>query len=298
MNYENPDWQMILDQIAAIRDQQNYTRQNIGFLLEQFQSMDERIRAAAALAAEGCIFEQGVLGAVTGLSQYDESDAVRYAAIRALGTVIREGIEQGFEESAGATTFLDEAEEWDEYQTGSLTDEYVGVKHALLNLLEYDDDPVIQEPAMDALSWLGFQETIREKVRDLMESGILGLQKAAVRAMGKFPEYWIDDIAALLNDTTDTDLLLSAIRSSTNSNSATLADKLPPLLKHNNHTIIAATIDALAGINLTKDLSQILQDYSLHDNPDVQIAAKQAIDMVSRKNFERYMQDDLGMGLE
>ncbi len=176
MNYENPDWQMILDQIGAIRAQQNFTRQNIGFLLEQFQSMDERIRAAAALAAEGCIFEQGVLGAVTGLSQYDESDAVRYAAIRALGTVVREGIEQGFEESAGATTFLDEAEEWDEYQTGSLTDEYVGVKHALLNLLEYDDDPVIQEPAMDALSWLGFQETIREKVRDLMESGILGLQ--------------------------------------------------------------------------------------------------------------------------
>ncbi len=113
--------------------------------------------------------------------------------------------------------------------------------------------------------------------------------------MGKFPEYWIDDIAALLDESTDTDLLLTAIHSSTNSKSSTLAVKLLPLLKHSNNAIIAATIDALAGINLTDDLTQTLQDFSLHEDPDVQIAAKQAIDMVSRKNFERYMQNDLGM---
>ncbi|MGH1363192.1 MAG: HEAT repeat domain-containing protein [Calditrichia bacterium] len=297
-NIENPDWQMILDQVAAIRDQQNYTTQNIAFLKEQFQSSDERIRAAAALAAEGCIFEQGVLSVVMGLSQYDDSDAVRYAAIRTLGTVIREGIEQGFEEASGANNYLDDAEEWEEYQTGSLTDEYVGVKHALLNLLEYDDDPVIQEPAMDALSWLGFQETIRYKVQDLFESGILGLQKASVRAMGKFPEYWMDELSRIISSETESALLLEAIRSVMNTHSSELASQLEALLNHENDDILIATINSLAGINQTVDLPQVLQAFSLHENTEVQLAAKRAIDLVSRKNFERYMQDDLGMELE
>lgn len=292
---QHPEWRAILEILVSIREQEDYSPANVEFIRLQLQSLDDRVRGGAALTASGCIFEPGILELVIDLAEEDDNLAIRKAAIQSLGAVISEGVAQDFEDEIGSDTWMDEVEEWSDYQTGSLRDDYLRVKYLLFNFLEYQDDITVQEAALAALVDLGFLMEIREKTVELLASERQSSQLVALHAIGKYPGYWEDELAELISPDTPNALLKEAISASYSSNSARLAKKIEGVLGHADSEVLRFALLTLANLNKTEGLADILQHFSLHEDPLVQEAAKEGIELTSRKNFEDYMKDNLGM---
>jgi len=289
---EDPRWKEILQRLSEIRDREAYDAEEVEFIREHLKSMDDRIRGGAALAAEGCLFEPYILDSLIQIVEEDPNEAVRKAAIQTLKGVIYEGVMQDMERDTGADTSLDDAEEWQEFQEGSLQDDYNRVKYALLNILEDVTRPSgLREAALIALSDLGFRQDIREWIEDFINSGKQSSRLVALHAMGKYPQYWENYLIKYISPETDKALLLEAISASYSSSSAQLARQIEKVLKHPDPDVIIYALMTLANINKTENLGEILQKFSLHADPRVQEAARDAIEHFSKKNFGDLMEE-------
>ncbi|GAB4338602.1 MAG: hypothetical protein Kow0037_22790 [Calditrichia bacterium] len=293
------DWREVLERLQNIREQEDYSGFNVDFIRATLQSEDEKIRAGAALAAEGCIMEPHILDLLLDLAENDPSLAVRRAAIRPLGVIIHEGILNNAEDPEGADTTLDSVDDWNEIQEYSFQDNYLRVKDLLFRTLEDQfEDPGVREAALQAISDLGYLEEVRDWIRELVQSGRESSQLVAVRAMGKFPHYWIEELKQFLDLGTPKDLLLEAISSAYSSESEILAERLLDVLESDDPEIISFALLTLANINKTPQLGEILQKFSLYPSPIIQEAAKEAINMYSGKSLDSFMKDQLGFSDE
>lgn len=293
------DWREVLEKLQNIREQEDYSGFNVDFIRAALQSEDEKIRAAAALAAEGCILEPHILDLLLDLAENDDNPAVRRAAYKPLGNIIHEGLINNAEDAEGADTTLDMVDDWTEIQEYSFQDNYLRVKDLLFRTLEDQfEDPGVREAALQAVSDLGYMEEVRDWIRELVQTGRESSQLVAVRAMGKFPQYWIDELEQFLDLGTSKDLLLEAISSAYSSQSEILADRLLDVLESDDPEIISFALLTLANINKTPQLGEILQKFSLYPNPMIQQAAKEAINMFSGKSFDSFMEDELGFTSE
>ena len=292
---EARDWQAVLDQLARIREESDFATGNVEFIREQMQSEDDRIRAAATLAAEGCIFEPYVMDLVIDIVENDPVAPIRKAALQALQGVIEEGLAQELEDDRGYSTQMDDVEEWEEYQSTNLQEDYQRVKAVLMYLIETDDDPEIQGLALASLGPLADRELIREKIGDLIEHNEPSVQRAALQAISNNPQEWEAEIGAFLDPDTPTPILREAIAAAFSSESAILAEKITLLLNHEDPEVLRYAILTLGNINKTPNLGDMLQHFSLHNDTSVRAAARDAIDLISDKNFDHYMRDSLGM---
>ena len=292
---EHPDWKAILTRLSEIREQGDYSPANVEFIREHLQSFDERVRGGAALAAGGCLFEPYILDIIIEMAENDVNLAIRKAAIQSLAAVIYEGVMQGMEDEAGSTTFMDDAEEWEEMQTGSLQEDYQRVKNLLLGVLNLEEDIGLQESALSALADLGFLPEIREKVAEFFKSGRASSQLVALHAMGKYPQYWEDELAEMIRPDTPPAQLKEAIGACYSSESARLARAIEGVLNHPDPEVLRYAILTLANINKSENLMDILQHFSLHEDPLVQEAAREGIEQASKQNFSDYMRDHFGI---
>ncbi len=292
----NSDWQETLQRLSNIREQDDYSTANVDFIRESLLSSDERIRGGAALAAAGCLFEQHIIDLLTTIAEEDDIAPVRKAAIDSLRGVIEEGVEQGLEDEDFEP---EDMEEWEEFQTQTLQQEYLRVKKdMLLGILQNEEDDLeVRALALFNLSSLGFSEYIRYWISEFYESPHQSSRIAAVKSMGKYPYHWENELEALLDTRTAKPLLMEAISSSYSSDSARLAEQIEDVLNSSNRDVdvICYSLRTLANINRTENLGEILQEYSLHADEKVQQAAKAAIEVFSNKSFDRYLHDELGM---
>ncbi|MCB0297863.1 MAG: hypothetical protein KDG51_22015, partial [Calditrichaeota bacterium] len=196
--------------------------------------------------------------------------AIRKAALQSLGAVIHEGVMQGMEDEQGAGTGMDDAEEWEEFQSGGLKDDYQRVKNLLFTLLEDEEEPELQQLALSGLSSLGFLEEVREKIGEFYDSGRTSAQLVALHAMGKFPQYWIDQLASLIRPDAPPALLKEAISASYSSQSPRLAQAIEGVLDHRDSEVLRYALMTLANLNLSENLGEILQRFSLHENSAIQ----------------------------
>lgn len=291
----DPDWKDVLDALAQIRYQEDYSPANVDFIRQHLGSTDDRVRAAAALTAQGCILEPYLLDAVMEMAEYDENTAVRRAAIQSLATVIHEGVMQDWEDEQGAGTAMDEAEEWEELQSGELREDYQRVKYFLMNLLEDDSDYTFQEVALSALGDLGFLPEVQAAISRSLDSPRRSSQLVALNVMGRYPQYWEDELAALIKPETPVALLKEAISASYSSESGQLAAAIAGVLDHSDPEVLRFALLTLANINKTEGLGEILQRFSLHENSLVQEAARDGIELINKKNFSGFLEDELGM---
>lgn len=289
------DWKETLQRLSRIREQQDFSTANVDFIRECLLSSDERIRGGAALAAVGCLFEQHIIDLLTTIGEEDEHPAVRKAAVQSLREVIEEGIRQGLEEEDFEP---EDMEEWEEFQTETLQQEYHRTKNMLLGILQNEEDDLeIREMALFNLSSLGFSEYIRYWISDFYDSPNQSSQLAAVKSMGKYPCYWEEELAGVIDPSTERTLLMEAISASYSSDSPKLARRIENVLTipHADVEVICYCLLTLANINRTENLGKLLQEFSLHPDETVQQAAKEALEVFSRKSFDRYLQDELGM---
>jgi len=295
LNMSINNWKDVLTKLSEIREKGDYSPANVQFILEHLKSPDDRIRGAAALAAHGCIFEPYILDTLIELIENDSNNAIRKAAIKAMENLIYEGILQNFEDEMGSGPELEFYEEWDEVQTESLREDYLRVKNLFLNIIEDEfEDVELRETALIALSDLGFLEVVREWIKDFIESERVSTQRAALKAMGKFPHYWINEIQRFLDLSKDKTLVLEAISSSYSSNSKVLAQQIEQLLTSNDEDILCYALLTLGNINKTENLGEILQQFSLHPNEKVRKAAREALENFSKKSFNDFLHDKLG----
>ena len=231
--FEEPeDWKEVLDRLSAIREQGDYSTENVDYIRSKMQSPDERIRGGAALAAEGCLLEPYVLDQLINLAENDSSNTIRKAAIQSLGGIIYEGVMQDLEEATGQDTDLDYSEEWEELQTESLREDYQRTRDLLFSLLQNEfEDRDVREAALVAVSDLGFREDVRDWIHDFIESERESSRLVALHAMGKFPAFWITELAAHLQPGQSKPILLEAISSSYSSESPELAARIGNLLE-------------------------------------------------------------------
>lgn len=291
---QHPEWKAILERLSQIRQEGEYTPENIEFIIEQLQSFDDRIRGGAALAAEGCLFEPRVLNLVVELAETDGTPAIRKAAIQALAPIIHEGVMQGLEDEVGASTGVDDAEEWQEFQEADLREDYLRVKHLLLSLLELEENWEIQESALSSLADLGFLPQVQEKIEEFFRSSRQSAQLVALHAMGKFPHYWEEHLLEVIRPDTPVALLKEAISACYSSESAKLARAIEGVLEHEDPEVLRYALLTLANIHRTEGLEEILQRFCLHEHPLVQEAAREGLEQISRRNLGDYLRNELG----
>ncbi|MFZ0389772.1 MAG: HEAT repeat domain-containing protein [Calditrichia bacterium] len=293
---DSQNWKDLLDRLAAIREQGRFTEDDVEFIRQQLNSEDERLRAAAALAADGCQFEPYVLDMLIQLAESDPSDAVRKAALQSLGPVIYEGIMQDMEDQQGSGTAMDFYEEWDEIHGETLREDYLRVKNLLLSVLQNEfEETGLREAALISLSDAGFLESVQDYINEFIRSSRNSSKLVALHAMGKYPRFWEEALAEYLTPETPKSLLMEAISSSYSSQSSLLAEKLEKLLKLNDPEILTYTLLTLTRINRTEGLGAILQRFSLYPDEKVQKTAKDAIQQLSNRNLEDFLKDELGI---
>jgi HEAT repeat protein len=294
-DFNQNDWKEILARLSSIREQEDYSTANVDFIIEQLQSEDDRIRGGAALTAEGCVFEPNVVDLLLEIIQNDQEDAVRKASIQSLGQLIHEGVLNDFEAELDDDENIEFYEEWDEIQAKTLQADYRRAKYALLSLLQNEfENREVREASLMVMADLGSQEAIREWIDDFIHSEYPSSQLVALNAMGKFPHYWIKNLAEFLTMQTPKAMLMEAISSSYSSGSSELAVRIENLLSHHDPDILSYAILALANINQTPELGSILQSFSLHENEIVRKAAREAIKNFSAQNFSSYLENELG----
>ena len=294
-SHNDPDWKETLQRLSQIREQDDYSTVNVDFIRESLLSADERIRGGAALAAAGCLFEQHVIDLLTTIAEQDDITPVRKAAIESLRGVIEEGVEQGLEDEDFEP---DDMEEWEEFQTETLQQEYLRVKDLMLGILQNEDDDLeVRELGLFNLSSLGFSEYIRYWISEFYDSPHQSSQIVAVKSMGKYPYHWEKELETLINLKTAKPLLMEAISASYSSESTRLAEQIENVLTSPNPDVevICYALITLANMNLTENLGELLQEFSLHPDEKVQQAAKSAIEVFTKKSFDKYLHDELGM---
>ncbi|MFQ5583177.1 MAG: HEAT repeat domain-containing protein, partial [Calditrichia bacterium] len=175
--------------------------------------------------------------------------------------------------------------------------DYFRVKNLLVDLLQNsEEDTEIREVALKALSGLGFQQFVREWINDFFTSDKKSSRIIAVLAMGKYPHFWEEELAALIMPDTDKILLMEAISACYSSESELLASKIVKVLEmaDADADVMVYALYTLANINRTENLGELLQKYSLHSERRVREAARKAIDLFSQKNFDDFLHNDLG----
>ncbi len=294
-NSTSPEWKTILNRLAEIRDQQDYSAGNVDFIRDYLQSADDRIRGGAALAAAGCIFEPYILDLLLELAETDSVDAIRKATIQTLGQVIHEGVDRNMEDQIGADTDMEHYEEWDDLQNQTLQEDYLRVKNLLLSILQDDfEHQELRDVALTALGDLGFLLPIQEIIRDFIDLDNVSSKQVALNAMGKYPQHWTAALADYLDPALPKSLILEAISSSYASHSRVLAAKIEKLLATDDPDILSFGLLTLANINQTENLGDILQKFSLSQNEQVRQAAQQAINNIAKANFSDFLHDELG----
>lgn len=294
-NFSQNGWKDILDRLSAIREQEDYSQANVEFVKEQLRSEDDRVRGGAALAADGCLFEPFILDLLLQIVESDHEPAVRKASIQTLGQLIHEGVIHDFDTEQGYDTEMEYYEEWDDIQGKELQEDFLRTKNILYLLVQNDrEDRQVREACLLALSDLGSREMVRDWIDDFINSEYQSSQLVALNAMGKFPQFWLTNLADFLTPETPKNLLMEAISSSYSSESVELAEKIEKLLNHPDPEILSYAILTLANINQTPELGSILQEFSLHENEIVKKAAREAIKNFTSKNFSSYLKDELG----
>jgi HEAT repeat protein len=295
-NQSENDWKAILQKLAAIREQDEYSASDVDFIREQLQSYDDRIRGGAALAASGCVFEPNILDLLTDMVQSGEADAIRKASIQTLGEVIYEGVMRSFEDEIGASTQMEYAEEWDEVQTESLHEDYLRVKNLLLSIIQDEFEiPEVRETCLVSLSDLGFLLPVQEIIHDFIESEDPSSRLVALHVMGKYPQFWLEELENFLDARLPKAVLLEAISSSYSSNSGRLARKIEKLLTSNDPDILTYSLLTLTNINKTEHLGEILQKFTGSEYEQVRKTAHDSLLTLSQKNFSDFMQKELGI---
>jgi len=290
------DWKEVLQKLAAIREQDEYSASDVDFIREQLQSYDDRIRGGAALDASGCVFEPNILDLLTEMTQGVEADAIRKASIQTLGEVIFEGVMRSFEDDIGASTKMEYYEEWDELQTESLHEDYLRVKNLLFSIVQDEFEiPEIRETCLISLSNLGFLLPVQEIIHDFIESEDQSSRLVALHAMGKYPQLWVEELATFLDAHLPRALLLEAISSSYSSNSSRLARKIESLLSSKDPDILTYSLLTLTSINKTEHLGDILQKFTRSEHEQVRKTAHDSLLILSKRNFNDFMEKELGV---
>jgi len=290
-----PHWQDILERLASIREQDDYSAANIEFIQEQLLSPDDRIRAGAALTAKVCVFYPKTIDLLVDVVENDANEAIRKASLNSLGVIIHEGVMRNYENSSGSDTKMEFYEEWDELQEEFLHEDYLRVKNLFFTLIQDDlESQTIKETGLGALSDLGFLPEVREFIQEFIDQESESAKIAALQAMGKYPQYWIPELLYYISNEQPTPLLLEAISSSYSSASIEIAQKIEGLLENEDPEILAYILLTLANINQTENLGEILQEFSRHHNEKVNQAAHEALRLYTQKNFDDYMKNELG----
>ena len=112
--------------------------------------------------------------------------------------------------------------------------------------------------------------------------------------MGKYPRFWEKELSSFLSPNQPKPILLEAISSAYASESEELARKIEQLLVLDDPDILSYALLTLANLNFTPNLGEILQSFSLHEEERVRKAARDAIELFTRKNFDAYLSNELG----
>jgi hypothetical protein len=203
---------------------------------------------------------------------------------------------RSFEDEIGAGTQMEYYEEWDELQTESLHEDYLRVKNLLFSIVQDEFEiPEIRETCLISLSHLGFLFPIQEVIHDFIESEDPSSKLVALHAMGKYPQFWLEELAIFLDGHQPKALLLEAISSSYSSNSSRLAKKIEHLLDSNDPDILTYSLLTLTNINKTKHLGDILQKFTSSKYEQVRKTARDSLLTLSKKNFTDFMEKELGI---
>lgn len=280
----------ILTQLAQIRETGEYTQADIEFIEMHMDNEEDAIRAAAILSTDGCLYDLKIVDKIFEMAHTDPSVPVRKAAIQQLGRFITACVLEGFEDEGIQGKGLEFEDDFKDLLEKGIEEKYQEVKSFLL-------EKIVTEDPMDefypdflvALAELSGNEVVRQKIEEAWMEGDEGYRKRLFPAIARHPEFFESLILDALESVTDEQFTIQILESASLVKSPQMAKMVETFLHSVNPEIVSQALITLAEINQTEGLNEILQKYCLHDQEDIQLAAKKALDIFSRNNFEDFM---------
>lgn len=285
----------ILNRLSLIRETEEYTSGDLDFIMEQLESEDDTIRAAAILASQGALYHLPLMEKILEIGREEWSIPVRRAAFRMMGQFITSCVLEGYEELEPYQKGLDYEEEFDELLEHGLEEKYQEVKSFILEFLESEDmDHELYSDALLAVLDIADSYGIEEKVRDLWNKSGEETRKKLIPFCEVFPYQFQDLIRQGLEQGQDRELTVLLLRSAAGVKEKSMADLVQTFLHSPDEEIVSTALITLAELNLTKQLEQLLHEYCLHEKESIQLSARKALDILSRNNFDSYMKKFYG----
>ena len=112
--------------------------------------------------------------------------------------------------------------------------------------------------------------------------------------MGKYPHFWEDELVAAIRKDQPAALLKEAVSAGFSSNSLRVSEAIEKVLDHEDLEVVRYALMSLSNIDLSPNLMEIFQRFRRHSDPEVQAAAQEGLDRLSRLNLGDFMRDELG----
>ena len=285
----------ILNRLANIKETQQYLPDDIELILTCLDAEEDFIRAAAVLASEGALYNLNIVDQLFYHFETEQNNNVKKSLIIQIGNFISAGYFEGFEQDSDIGAFSEITDDYNDLAEQQLKERYVQAKDMFFQyLVEYDEYDIFYFNILNALLIFSDIPLIKSKVDELwnVEEENRCIQLFPI--IEKFPEQYETQIISVLTESQSIELIIKALKLASKIPSKQIGELVAGFLHSEENKLVAKALIALAEINDTPDLQNILQGYCLHIDPQIQNSAKRALDIYTAKNFNKFMSDYYG----
>ena len=134
----------ILSRLATIKENQQYSPDDIEFILTCMDAEEDYIRAAAVLASEGALYNLDIIDQLFYHFETEQNDKVKKSLIIQIGNFVSAGFLEGFEEESDHEAYSEMADDFNDISEQQLKERYIQAKDMFFQyLVEYDEYDLI-----------------------------------------------------------------------------------------------------------------------------------------------------------
>ena len=281
-----------LNRLADIKEKKQYLPEDMDLIFTCMEAEEDFIRAAAVLSVEGALYNPEVIDQLIYHFETEPNDNVKKSLIIQLGNFISAGYLEGFDDEGSVDTLAEDSDDFNEVIEQQIEERYVQAKNLFFQyLLENDEYDPFYFNILNSLSLFGNHPEIKLKVEELWDNDDETRCKTLLPIIENFPLEYEKQIIDILTESSLDEIIIKTLSFVSKIPSARIAELTAGYLQNANPELVSKALIALAEINVTPDLKNILQKFCLHEDSKIKNSAKRALDIYTAKNFSEFMED-------
>ncbi len=284
--------QEILRKLAFIKENGEFSPEEVETLIAYMGSEDEVIRAAAVLSVDDILYDTRILDQLFYLFEMEHNFSVKKALIKQLGNFVSAGFLEGFEDDSDRDLFPDDSDNYTESMEISLKERYVQAKNLLFNyLVQFDEFDELYFDVIEALCVFGEEPSLKTRIVELWDVEDNERINKMMAVFTQYPAAYKAQLDELLETGKSVSLIMQAMEAAYRAADEHTTRLLEGYLESPHTDLVKKSLTVLARINKTPELGDLLQKFCLHENEEIRLAAKKALDIFASRNFDNFMND-------